>query len=198
MRGQAKVLPTRQATRTVAPTFKPLTLAEAKKQVEIAAEVNFHDEHIERLMDIAQDTLENDTGLTLCQSTWTYKLDAFPQFIELPKRPVSSVSSIAYLDSAGNSQTWSSANWSLDTTRTFPVILKGKDVDYPEVYDDFSPITITFVAGYASVSAVPAMAKQAMLLLVSAMFSDRGDSPKSMDGEAYERLLRRLMRSNYP
>lgn len=198
MRGQAKVLPTRQATRTVAPTFKPLTLAEAKKQVEIAGEVNFHDEHIERLMDIAQDTLENDTGLTLCQSTWTYKLDAFPQFIELPKRPVSSVSSIAYLDSSGNSQTWSSANWSLDATRTFPVILKGKDVDYPEVYDDFSPITITFVAGYASVSAVPAMAKQAMLLLISAMFSDRGDSPKSMDGEAYERLLRRLMRSNYP
>lgn len=194
---QANHLPVRAATRTVAPTFKPVTLSEAKKQLEIGAEVNHHDEHIERLIEIATDTVENDTGRVFCTSTWTYKLDAFPEVIELPKRPVASVSSIVYLDTLNQSQTWSSANYSLDSTRVWPVILKGKDVDYPDVYDHYSPITITFVAGYAA-TAVPAMVKQCVLLLISQMFTDRGDSGKPTDGEAYERMMRRLMRSTYP
>lgn len=197
MHGQAHHLPVRKATRTVAPTFKPVTLAECKKQLEIAAEVNYHDEHIERLLDIAGDTVEQDTGLVLCTSTWTYKLDAWPPVIELPVRPVASVSSITYLDTLNQSQTWSAANYSLDSSRVWPVILKGKDVDYPDVYDHWSPITVTFVAGYTAAN-VPTMAKQCVLLLVSQMFADRGDLTKPLVGEAYERLMRRLMRSTYP
>lgn len=190
-------LPTRRPTRTVAPTFTAISLAEAKKQVEISDEIGHHDDHLLRLIDIAQDTLERDTGIVLCSSAWTYKLDHWPEVIELPLRPVSSVTSIAYRDTAGASQTWSSTYYTLDATRGYPVILKGRSYDYPDLYDDWSTITVTFVAGYASAETVPAVIKQALLLLVAGMFADRGDG-KPLDQKSYEMLCRRIMRSNYP
>ena len=60
-------------------------------------------------------------------------------------------------------------------------------------------ITITYVTGYATAATVPAIAKQAMLLLIAYYhYGNRGDNDRPNDNRAYEALVRRYMRSGYP
>lgn len=193
-------MPTIQAVRSGSPAFEPVTLAEAKKHLEIAASITAHDAHVTRLIQAAREAVESDTGMVVGQSTWVVKLDSWPKcgYIELPKRPVISVSSIAYRDVSDSLQTWPTNNYELDAGRVTPVIWPALDVDWPNVRHGRNVVTVTFVAGYANAAAVPELVKQAVLLLVGRDFNDREGQLESQETKAYERLTRRLMRSTYP
>jgi len=67
------------------------------------------------------------------------------------------------------------------------------------IVDRWDAVEVIYVAGYTSARRVPAIAKQAMLLLVGYYFdANRGDNDRSNDLQAYERLVSRFMRSTYP
>jgi uncharacterized phiE125 gp8 family phage protein len=196
--------PTLQPIQSAEPTFEPVTLAEAKRQLEIATGTTDHDDLLERLIVEAREVVEHDTGLVSVTRTFVEKLDDWPDtWIELKRRPVTSVTSITYVDTSGVTQTWGSTNYTLDTYRVTPAIRCTYGNDWPTIRGDESGITVTYVAGYTTRASIPEAFKQACLLRVAEAFDDRtgqNDPSNVMIGRksAYERIIARLMRSTYP
>ena len=159
-----------------APTSEPITLAEAKKHCEIGAEVNHHDEHLERLIQAARVYVENFTGRQICTATWDLYADSWPAdslAIYLPKGPIQSVSSITYVDENGATQTWSSANYTLSSSREPAVVRLAYQATWPAYRFQPDSIRVRFVAGYGAAAAVPMGIKQAVLLLIGGWFLNR-------------------------
>jgi len=186
-------------TRSTGPTSEPVTVAEAKAQAVIEGTTD--DDLIARFVSVAREQLEDETGRALMTQTWVLTLDSFPDedVIYLPRPPLASVTSIAYVDTAGSSQTWSSDEYDVDATSD---VRKGRvtpayGYSWPSTRDQAGAVTITYVAGYGAAGDVPEQLKQAIVLLVSAMYEHREASEYTMGGEikairgptAYDRLI---------
>lgn len=185
---------------STAPTTEPITLSQAKKQLEIAESDRSHDEHVQRAIVAAREQYEADTQKKLITQTIQEITDAFPggDYFELTYRPVASVTSIAYLDTAGASQTWAAASYSLDAARRRIWLKNG--YTYPTTYDQWNAVTVTYVAGYGTQEDIPERDRQAMLLLVGYFFEDRDmlRTDAAQYWRAYERMVLNDVRSNYP
>jgi uncharacterized phiE125 gp8 family phage protein len=195
--------PVSRPVRTTEPTSaqEPITLAEAKKQCEVADGVEYHDEHLRRLITAAREQVEHDTGLVCYTGSFTWEQTQFPcgEVWELPDvRPVTAISSITYVDTAGDSQTLSTSVYELKTKAVTQYIALKYGQSWPSVRGDLGGITTTFVAGYASVLVVPQRVKQACLLAlhVSWLLGNEQDAERQQEG--YERLVASLRRGTYP
>src|SRR5687768_3153323 len=104
----------RRPVRTVAPSGLPITLPEAKAQIQVAQGVTQDDEFVSDCIKSAWEQWEADTHVVLLTSTWAETWDCWPELVELSNRPVASVSSVAYVDTAGATQTLSSSNYTFD------------------------------------------------------------------------------------
>ena len=96
-------------TQTSAPASEPLTTAEAKTHLNIASADTSHDTYVDTLIAAARYHVETLTNRQMVTATWAFKLDRLPSGrtpLELPIAPVASVSSVAYDDTAGDSQTF--------------------------------------------------------------------------------------------
>lgn len=178
-----------------APTSEPVTTAEAKAHLRV--DVSDDDTLIDSLVEAARQAFEEINGRSLYTTTWKLILDSWPSkpYIVLPRPPLASVTSIAYVDSDGNSNTWDSVNYVVETDRTPGRIHLAENVDWPSAsLRAASPITITYVAGWATTGAIPQRYKQAILLLVGHWYENReaivtsGAMPKQIP-LAYESLL---------
>jgi len=206
--------------RTVDPTEEPLTVDEVAAHVEYGG--NDHDEKFVRWIRAAREQVEYDTDLALVTQTWVQRLDRPPEtfwrdqnsrimlddllfhlpgsgisrWLELQKRPVQSLTSITYLDTAGDSQTMSSADYELDTKRLQPVVWLAYNASWPATRGIQNSLAATYIAGYGARTAVPQMLKQAMLMQIYSWFSCRG-----MNGgetRAYDRIIHQHRRPGYP
>ena len=189
-----------RAIRSAVPTFEPLTIAEAKKHLELAEDDASHDGHLRQLIALAREVVEHDTGIVCATGTYTLVLDDFPPADEimLPVRPVSSVTSITYLDSAGSTQTMSSADYVLDNNHAIPRVRLAYLDSWPGSRGTPNAVTITFVAGYATQAAVSQTIKQACLLTMARAFQDREGFERTSSDRAYEMLTARHARASYP
>jgi uncharacterized phiE125 gp8 family phage protein len=133
------------------PTSEPVTLAEAKEWARI--DEDDEDALTTRLIRSAREQVESMTGRALIQREHVLKLPRFPhsdeQVIALPGGQVQSVTSIAYTDQAGASQTLSSANYTVETSTIPAEISLVRGAEWPSVEDISLPVTITYQAGYA-------------------------------------------------
>lgn len=121
--------------------------------------------------------LENRLHRQLCTATWKYHMRDFPGEIVIPdKLPHASISSIAYTDTNGDPQTYSSSLYQTDIgsdnrpARIMPVY--GQT--FPNVRSDtYQAVTVTFVAGYGGAADVPSGIKTALCMLVANMYENR-------------------------
>lgn len=162
-----------------APALEPVSLADAKLHLRV--DVADDDALIDQLIRAAREHAETFTHRALITSTWDLKLDAFPcdGVIWLPKPPLVSVTSITYVDTAGVSQTWSSALYTVDAP-SGPMARHGRVVPvYAEVFPStrsvVNAVTVRYVAGYGATAAlaaplVPASVKAAIKILVATWY----------------------------
>lgn len=159
-------------TRTVDPASEPVTLDEAKAQLRVSDTAD--DSYITDLIAVARDYAENFTGRALLQQDWKATFDSgdIPSgnTIELPRPPLQSVESIAYLDTDGNSQALASSYYTVDTISQPGRILFE---DLPDIKSTLAALTVTYRAGYANAAAVPAAIKHAILLMVAHFYDVR-------------------------
>ena len=190
----------RKAIRVGAPAFEPVTLAEAKKHIELADDDNAHDAHLLRLITAAREQVEHDCGVVLATGSFTLALDDFPGETEiyLPVRPVTSITSIVYTLENGSTATMSASDYLLDNNEPEPEITLAYLADWPTARGEPNSVTITFVAGYATQAAVPQAYKQMMLVDIARRFQDREGLEKIDESMAYERMVRRYQRVSYP
>jgi uncharacterized phiE125 gp8 family phage protein len=189
-------------TRTVAPASEPLTTAEAKTHLNIAASDTSHDSYVAALIQKAREQVEHDSGMALITQTWTHVSDDFEDYgdgIQLTRRPIQSITSIVYKDNAGTATTLPTSVYALDAARQ-RILLKYNQL-WPTVRGDWDAVTITYVAGFGdNASSVPMLAKQCMLLLIGYDFENRDmlANETIYNRKAYEDLVIRLARSSYP
>ena len=137
---------------SVAPTVEPVTLAEAKLWLRI--DHSAEDSLIRELVKAARREVELFCGRQLINSTRIWRLDRFPSdgVIRLDRPPLSSVSSITYVDTAGATQTWATDQWDQDTDSEPGRITLAYNQSLPSDVRGGAAnvVTITYVAGYGA------------------------------------------------
>lgn len=175
---------------TVAPTLPAVTLAEAKEHLREDSEDN--NQLITDLVEAATSYAQDYQWSQLVSATYEMRLDRFCDLIELHPNPVSSVTSVAYVDSAGASQTLvANTDYVVDIKQKPARLVPAYGKSWPATRGFLNDVTITLVAGYGTPTSVPRKIKQAILLLVGHWFRNResmGDAGKDI-GFATKALL---------
>ncbi len=106
---------------------------------------------------------ETYLGQTLVNTTWEYSLDCFPDEILLPMGPVQSITSVSYIDTDGDTQSFSDIQYD-SSGRLKP----SYDNSWPDTRDQYNAVTITYVAGKTHAGNVQQDIKLAMKLWIGA------------------------------
>lgn len=169
---------------TTEPTVELWTTAEVKEQLRI--DVKFDDTLVGNWNTAARKWAEAFTGRTFVNTTYSLRLDQFPSAtwrsnsqysnaISLPRPPLSSVTSIAYLDTAGASQTLTvTTDYVAYSVHEPGIITPAYGTSWPSTYPVPQAVTIAYVGGYGSAATnVPMQIRQAVLIIVGEMYQAR-------------------------
>lgn len=182
------------------PVEEPVSTTEVRRQLYLPTNETVGDEELRDLIQAAREQWEKDTDLVLIdQSLRMYASGFGGGDFELYKRPIRSVTSVTYYDSAGNSQTLSTDVYTLNKLKR-RLELKINQV-WPVVeLKRYDAVTINYVAGFAEdASDVPLLIKRAILLLIGYWYAaNRGDNDRANDLNAYYKIVQKYMRASYP
>lgn len=159
---------------TSEPSVEPVTLNEARDFMRV--DYDDDDALIKELIKAARRHAENVTERAFINQTWTLGLDCFwgSSVLYLPRPPLSSVTSITYVDTDGNSQTVAASTYSVDTTHEPGRVWLAYGQTWPTPRAERNAVTVTYVAGYgAAASSVPETARIAIKMMVSDMYENR-------------------------
>jgi hypothetical protein len=203
---------------TVAPSVEPVTLDEMK--LFLRQDDSADDALITGLISAARRSVELHTGAQLVNATFRMTLDSFfgyqmpggnvllhgvripetlggtglwPYYgaIELPRFPVTAVSSITYTDPGGATQTYST--FDLDTDSLPARITPSYGTVWPVSREVPNAVKVTFVAGYGTDgTAVPSTYTLAIKLLVAGWYENR-ESVQSIAGTRLPVQLQALL-----
>ena len=188
-----------------ASAVQPITLSEAKLYLKV--DTSADDDLITHLIAASKSAAENYLDRYLYNTTITEYFDGFPVYttrntgaqLLLSVGGVSSVTSITYTDSDGNTgTTFSSSNYVVDTNDNgMTRIGLASGASWPGTYSEIKSVTVTYVAGYgATAGTEPASIKQACYLMLSAWYHVREDSVRRMP-TASEYLLNQERLNRY-
>lgn len=199
----ANYIPAVKPKRTTAPMFEqePVTIEQAKRQCRVGEQNTYDDGLFRDLIIGAREQLERDASIACYTGEYTIKKTYWTEFadgwFELNLRPITAITSIAYVATDGTSTTWDSANYSLDTYGVVPFVKLGHDLTWPSLRGDINGITVTCTAGYATVAAIPQRIKQAVLLHVHYHYLlSVGEKDEQM-WQTYELLASDIARMHY-
>lgn len=121
--------------------------------------------------------VEHDTETALLSQTCKLYLPWFPDVIEIHKPPVTSVSSITYVDGDGTTQTLSASYYQSNLKKTPPLIREAYGYSWPTTRSDTeNAVTVTFLAGYTDVNDQKLeLFKEAVKVKVRRMYQGCGD-----------------------
>jgi len=159
--------------RTSGPAAEPMTTAVAKTFLRQTDATD--DTLIDTMIASAREWCEAYTGRAFINQTWTQIVDwGFPSVFILPHAPLSSVTSIAYVDTAGTSQTLASTEYTVDTQREPGRVYEAYTKSFPTTRYIRQAVTVTYVSGYGAVSsAIPAPIITACQQLLLHMYDQR-------------------------
>jgi hypothetical protein len=93
--------------------------------------------------------------------------------VYLPRPPVQSVTSVQYLDTDGDLQTFASNQYVTDVASEPARIMPPPGVVWPTTMAEINSVMVTYVAGYGTRTAVPARFKLAIMHLVGHWYLHR-------------------------
>ena len=123
-----------------------------------------------RLARTACQYVEEHSGKRLNENTYRYTLASFCPSIILPLRPVRDIVSIEYYDTENVQQTMTDYRFFND--EECPQ-LSAAEGEWPETYDRYDAVAITFISGYADTHDFPENLKQAAIMLASHWYEHR-------------------------
>lgn len=165
----------------VLPAVEPVTLAEAKAQMIV--ETSAYDALITSKIRAAREWVEDYLGRALVAQTWRTQFDWFPGsrgVIRLNRSPLQSVTSIEYIDDAGDTQTLDADAYVVDTTSEPARITPAPGYSWPSTQNRAGAVTITAVHGYdgtgdspLDLTKIPQAIKEAILILATDLYQNR-------------------------
>lgn len=156
--------------KTVAATTDTLSVDDVKQHLRIDTALD--DLYIARLITAVRLYTEEYLGASLVPQTYRLSLPYFSSVVYIPVCPLTSITSIQYVDTAGDTQTLDSSKYVVDTRSKEGRIIPAYGEVWPSIRATLNPVTITFVAGY-SLGECPEPIEQAMLLLIGHYYENR-------------------------
>lgn len=171
---------------TTGPDSEPITTAQAKEWLKV--EHSADDTLISGLITAARKHVERYTGVSLLSQTIQQNFDVFPDVCRktpdaellLSVSPLIAVTSVAYLDANGDSQTISSSNYVVDSVSKPARIAPTFNYTWPETYNVINAVTVTYTAGHSATSAAhfPDELLIAMKMWLAGLYETRQDYAK--------------------
>jgi len=171
------------------PTQNPITLSEAKAQLNITGSQD--DIYIKSLILSATKFVEEYLNRQLVTQTWALYMDCFPcgQKIIIKKRPLASVVKVEYYPSDWNKvdarSLYAATNYFVPefTEGKDSAIFRFDDSSWPDTFTVTQAVRVEFIAGQDP-DDIPADIKQAILMAVTFLYENRGDccSESSLPG----------------
>lgn len=124
----------------------------------------------------ADELFAKQTGYVLCVSIHRLRLDGWPHggTIYVPRNPVTAVSSVQYLDTAGVWQTIDPSNYTVDLSDAPARITFGTGYSYPALHPTAVPcVRVEFTAGHAFPANIPKLAANATKLMAAHWYAAR-------------------------
>lgn len=162
-----------------APTFAPVSLAEAKANLRIGH--NAQDDLIQAIVSSEINAVQTKIGRQLAQATLILYLDAYPEDDEviIERGPVSSIVSVKYLQQGASELTEvPAADYQLDNVE-LTARLRFLESFTPDI-DKMNVIQIEMITGWES-GAIPDDIKHAILLRVNRRYTNP-DDPIELSG----------------
>lgn len=164
---------------STAPTTIPLTVAEAKLQLNVTSTAD--DALIESLIRSATLLLENRTNRCFITQTRQLKMRTFldqryvrDREIIPPRSPLKSVSTVSFLDSDGTTTTLPSSDYRVSTGDMPGRISEEYSATWPPTRNVANDVTVTYVAGHSTVTTgVPQHVKHALRMVVGHWYRNR-------------------------
>ncbi len=161
----------------IAPAVEPVDIDALKEH----SVVDFADDdaYLTALSGVAREMVERESGLLFIEQEWKETLDCFHSAeIELSKAPVRSVESISYVDTDGNEQTLSQADYQVDLVSKPGLILPAYGKCWPSVRQQYGAVKINYTCGFSAedeegLVSVPKVAKQAIMMLATHLYENR-------------------------
>lgn len=157
----------------------PVTLAEAKLQANIDANLGDDNTLIEGYIKAATLAAEKYTSKTFIDTIFELRIDKFPANdgkIFFPRFPVSEIidNEFKYVDEDEVTQTWASNQFTLFSSQLRPYVKPAFLVTYPNTLDYPEVVRIQFKSGYGPDGVnVPITIRQAILIAVSHLYRYR-------------------------
>ena len=167
-------------------TSEPVSLDELKAHLRL--DVDDDDAYLAGCVAAARTWVEGQTRRAIMPQTWDYIIDyGWPRSrggyrIDLPMNPVTSVTSITYVDSSGAGQTLATSKYTVSARTNGSFIVPAYDQEWPDVRCVPSAVTVRFVAGDAD--EIPQELHRAIMVLAGHYYEFREtgiDAPKAVE-----------------
>lgn len=176
----------------------PVTLEQARAHLR-NEDLRYDDEYLSAQIRAAAASVERQYGLALLTQTIRQTHSAFPATSDTPLllriAPLISVTSIAYIDSAGNTQTWSASEYASGHYNQTGFVIPKAGYGWPSglaVRPD--AVIVTYQAGFGpKASSIPADIRAALQLQIGHLYDNREDAPQTLTTAA-DNLLRHWYR----
>lgn len=159
-----------------APAAEPISTADAKTHLRVTGSDD--DTYIDGLVTAARKWAEEVRGESLITTTWRYDVETFPaaRYIELPRRPLASVTSVTYRPTGETSySTMTATDYLTETSYPRGRVQLVDTASWPtSSLESGMSVRVTYVAGYgAAGSSVPRHILQALYLLIAHWYDRR-------------------------
>lgn len=180
-----------------APATEPVTAAEFRTHIRAGAEVA--DSEAESFIAVARAHIENMLNIAMVTQTWNFTIDHWPNsangawwdgvrdghinmihdgkgWLELPKYPLQSVSSVTTYDEDSNATAVVVADtFDVDASRDLGRIALKSGSTWPTSTKPTNGVKVVYVVGYGLAVDVPEPLKMAVKQFAAHLYSHRGD-----------------------
>ena len=189
-----------RVTRLTANDVLPLERDTVKEHLNIALTDGSQDDKLDMLIVAAKERLERDIDRVIMSCSFRMTGPCFGNRVRIDMQPVTSVTSVRYIDADGAEQTLDSADyrWLSDRREIWPAI----GSTFPDTYSGLpDAVTVEYTVGYGNdAGCIPRLIKQAMLLCIGKWFFDPAMESSALHSseQAYKNIIRNLSRETYP
>lgn len=157
------------------PAATPVSVGELRSDRRISG--TQHDARLEQLIAAATEYAEGFTRRVLVKRTFRVTIDdGFPRYaVVIPRVPLVSVESVAYVDGDGATQTLDPSAYRVLVDREPGNVVPVYGGSWPATRCTEQAVTIDCTAGYANAAAVPPEIRRAILMLAGHWFENAED-----------------------
>lgn len=131
------------------------------------------DDYLCTLLDAAEDDAEEYTWRKFLTQTWDQYFDAFADPLYLPYPPLSSIESITYTDTSGDTQTLATTVYEAGEENGIGTVRRKYNQSWPASRSHEDAVKVRFVCGYGDEDDVPERIKHAIRLHAAWFFRNR-------------------------